>query len=79
MPKRTADQDKHHRQGFNIGIVVAASILMSTHGAEVEAEELLHNVGLSTRAKAKAAGVDDYDLKILRPVFRHINNKRRPR
>lgn len=79
MPKRTADQDEHHRKGFNIGMVVAASICVSAHGAEVEAEEILNNVGLNTRAKAKAAGVDDYDLKILRPIFQHINNKRRPR
>jgi hypothetical protein len=71
MP-RTKEQDEWHRRGFNAGMAVAAGICVSAHGEEVVAEEILGAAGLNTHAKAKAAGVDNYDLRILRPVFAHM-------
>lgn len=72
MPKRTKDQDKHHKRGFDAGMIVAAAICVSAHGEEVVAEEILRCAGIDTRKEAKARGGDDYDLKILRPVFQHM-------
>lgn len=63
-----------HKRGFNTGMVVAAAICVSAHGEEVVAEEILRCAGLTTRKAAKAAGADDYDLKILRPVFAQMKS-----
>lgn len=72
MTKRTADQDKLHKRGFDAGMMVAAAICVSAHGEEVVAEEILRCAGITTRAEGKARGGDAYDLKILRPVFQHM-------
>jgi hypothetical protein len=73
---RTKEQDKHHREGFHAGLVVAAAICVSAHDEQVVAEEILLSAGLDTRAKAKKKGADDYDLDILKPVFAFIKQKR---
>jgi hypothetical protein len=76
---RTKDQDKWHERGFAAGTAVAAAIIVKVWGDEVQAEEVMASAGLGSRAKCKALGVDDYDLKILRPVFQSINRKVRER
>lgn len=76
MPKRTEDQDKHHARGFAAGMAVAAAIAAGTMGDDVTAEEILGANNMTTRAKAKRMGADDYDLDILKPVFAHMRATR---
>ena len=76
MTKRTKEQDLWHKRGFAAGIAVACSTMVGTWGEEVPAEEILGGAGLDTRAKMTALGVDDYDLKILRPVFKTLRERR---
>lgn len=79
MSRRTKEQDDWHKRGFATGIAVACSTMVNIWGEEVAAEEILSGAGLTTRAKMKALGVDDYDLDILRPVFKTIRARRPPR
>lgn len=74
---RTAEQDKWHAKGFAAGIAVAAAIAAGTMGDEVTAEEILGAANMTTRAKGKSMGADDYDLKILAPVFKHMRVTRK--
>lgn len=76
MPKRTKDQDLWHKRGFAQGIAVACSTMFGTWGDEVPVEEILSGAGLDTRAKMKTLGVDDYDLDILKPIFRTLREHR---
>lgn len=73
---RTKQQDLWHKRGFAHGIAVACSTMVDVWGEEVAAEEILRGAGLDTRAKMKALGVDDYDLKRLAPVFKTLRAKR---
>lgn len=75
MTGRTKEQDEWHKRGFAHGIAVACSTLVGTWGDEVPAEEILRGAGLCTRAKMKRLGVDDYDLDILRPIFKTLARK----
>jgi hypothetical protein len=77
MP-RTKEQDLWHKRGFAHGIAVACSTLLGTWGDEVPVEEILTGAGLDTRAKMKRLGVEDYDLDVLKPVFKTLR-RRRPR
>jgi hypothetical protein len=74
---RTKEQDRWHQQGFAQGIAVACSTMFGTWGEEVAVEEILSGAGLDTRAKMKALGVDDYDIDILKPVFKTLRDRRR--
>lgn len=74
--KRTKEQDRHHKEGFNAGIAVAAAICVSAHGEDTMAEEILLANNMDSSAKAKRMGADAYDLDILKPVFAHIRAKR---
>jgi hypothetical protein len=77
---RTKDQDLWHERGFAHGIAVACSTMYGTWGESVAVEEILVGAKLDTRAKMKRLGVDDYDLKILAPVFKTLHvQKRRTR
>lgn len=73
--RRTKEQDYWHERGFASGIAVACAIMVGTWGEEVAAEEILGSAGLTTRAKMKALGVDDYDLDQLKPVFATLRRK----
>lgn len=77
--QRTKEQDRWHERGFAAGTAVAAAIIVNVWGDTVQAEEIMASAGLGSRAKCKALGVADYDLKILRPVFQSINRKARKR
>lgn len=58
-----------------VGIVIAAGIVMSGHGEDTIAEDLLRAAGVTSAEKAKAVGVDDYDIEILAPVFAALSRK----
>lgn len=75
--KRTKEQDLWHERGFAQGIAVACSTIVGVWGDEVQAEEILGGAKLETRAKMKRLGVDDYDLEILKPIFKILRRKRR--
>lgn len=66
---------------FNSGIVYAAGWLVSAHGEDGLAEELLLSADLTTAAACRKAGGEDYDIGHLRTVFHSIrtreNNLRR--
>ena len=72
---RTKEQDRWHERGFAAGIAVACAILYGTFGEEVATKEILGASGLVTAAKMRRLGVDDYDIKILRPVFKTLRGK----
>jgi len=74
---RTKEQDKWHERGFAHGIAVACSTLYGTWGESVAVEEILSGAGLDTHTKMKKLGVDDYDLKILAPVFKTMREHKR--
>jgi hypothetical protein len=76
MARRTKEQDLWHERGFASGIAVACSTMVGVWGEEVAAEEILRAAGLTTRAKMKVLGVDNYDLDILRPIFKAIRDGR---
>lgn len=67
MSKKTSEYER----GVIVGIALACSIAQSSHDCPVILGEVLSATGLDRR-KMKAAGVEDYDLKILRPVFHEI-------
>lgn len=64
---RMSDYDR----GMIVGIGLACSIVMRSHDHPVACAEVLGACGLN-RAKLKRAGLDDYDLVALRPVFREM-------
>jgi hypothetical protein len=76
MTKRTKEQDLWHHRGFAAGIAVACSTIFGVWGESVAVEEILGGANLTTRAKMKALGVDNYDLDILRPVFKRLREHR---
>jgi hypothetical protein len=78
MGERTPEQDRWHKRGFAHGIAVACSTMFGTWGEDVAVEEILTGAGLTTRAKMKKLGVDDYDLEILAPIFKNLRRKKRP-
>lgn len=73
---RTKDQNLWHERGFAAGIAVACSTMFGVWGESVACEEILRSAGLDTRAKMKALGVDNYDLDILKPVFKTLREHR---
>lgn len=75
--QRTREQDLWHKRGFAHGIAVACSTMYGTWGESVAVEEILGGANLETRAKMKALGVDNYDLDILRPVFKTLRERRK--
>lgn len=76
---RKTEQDKWHHRGFAAGIAVACAIMVDVWGEEVQAEEIMSGAGLTTRAKMKALGVDEYDLERLKPVFKTLASRRKRR
>jgi hypothetical protein len=76
MTRRTKEQDLWHKRGFAAGIAVACSTMFGVWGESVACEEILRGAGLDTRAKIKALGVDNYDLDILRPVFKTLRERK---
>ena len=69
MAKKMSDYDR----GVIIGIGLACSIAQSSHDVPVVVEEVLRAACLDRR-KLKRAGLDDHDLKILKPVFAQMKD-----
>lgn len=67
-----AEIKKAEDRGFARGVAIACGIIQSSHDCPVEISEALMATGFDTRAKLKKAGAEDYDLKLLRPVFAEI-------
>lgn len=67
MPKKINEFDR----GVIVGVGLACSIIQSSHNQPVACAEAIGACALN-RAKLKRAGLDDYDLKILRPVFKEL-------
>ncbi len=57
--------------GFVQGVAISLSIIQSSFDQPRMCAEVLKANNLDRR-KMKRAGVDDYDLKILRPVFAEL-------
>lgn len=55
-----------------VGMVLAASQIVASHGEEVMATEILQAAGVETEASIRALGVEDYDINILRPVLKEM-------
>ena len=70
MPKKKmSDYDR----GMIVGIGLACSIIQNNIDQPRGIAECL-NACCLTRRQLKRAGVEDYDLKILRPVFRELHS-----
>lgn len=67
---------KAEARGFARGVAVACGIIQSSHDEPVVLSEVLMATDFDTRAKLKAAGAEDYDLKLLRPVFAECKMRR---
>lgn len=52
-------------KAFNQGYACAISCIVKGHGEDTGTREALEANGIETFAKAKAAGVDEYDLNVL--------------
>ena len=76
MTGRSVAQNLWHKRGFAAGIAVACSTMFGVWGESVACEEILRAADLDTRAKMKVLDVDDYDLDILRPVFKTLREAR---
>ncbi len=59
------------------GMVIAAGIIVSAFDCPVEAEEILRAAGITTQRAARKIGVDDYDIGLLKNVFRSMNQRTR--
>ena len=59
---------------FNHGYLLAISTMLHQHDEPVMAEDALRDSGL-TWAGVKKLGLDDFDLKLLRPVFKDMERK----
>ena len=62
---------------FQAGYVCALPCIVTGHGSDVAIEEALSACGLDTVAKMRKAGVDDYDIKILKPTLKYIRDRKR--
>ena len=54
---------------FNHGMIIAASHVMSGHGQDTIAKEILAMAGITTVENLREAGMEDYDIDILSPLF----------
>ena len=59
------------KRGFIVGVGIACSTIQSAHDQPTAISEALLACNLDHR-ELKAAGLDDYDLEILRPVFKEL-------
>jgi len=75
----SAENDLWHQRGFACGIAVACATMVDVWGEQVAVEEILAGAGLTTRAKMKALGVDNYDLDRLKPIFTIFSRRAKPR
>lgn len=71
-----ADQMPASRSNaVGVGMAIAAGIIMSCWGDEVQAEEILGAAGLTTVAAMRASGVETYDIRLCLPVLRTFRER----
>ncbi|MEO1908770.1 MAG: hypothetical protein ABGX08_17285 [Citromicrobium sp.] len=70
----SGDARERDKNAFNHGYLVAISTMLHQHDEPVMAEDALRDSGLQWQA-VKALGLDEFDLKVLRPVFRDMERK----
>lgn len=63
--------------GWQAGIVYAAGWLASAHGEDGLAEELLESADLTTAAKCRQAGAEEYDIQNCRGPLSYIAQRKR--
>jgi hypothetical protein len=63
-------------RGFARGVAVACGIIQSSHDQPTLCAEVLRACNFETRAKLKAAGAEEYDLRLLKPVFAEIRGRK---
>lgn len=68
----TDAQRKLYDRGFASGVAVSLGIIQSCFDNPRACAEVLRACDYNTRAKLKRAGADDYDLKLLRQVFKEM-------
>lgn len=66
------------KDAFTRGYLIAVSTMMHQHGEDVIAEDCLGELG-ETEGVLKRLGMDDFDAKPLRKLFREISRKSRYR
>ena len=77
MARLSAKERAAFDRGFANGVAVACGIIQSCFDRPGMCAEALVACGYETRAKLKKAGVQDYDLKLLRLVFAEIRMHKR--
>lgn len=65
---------EREKRAFNHGYLIAVSTMLHQHDEPVMAEDALRDSGLRWDT-VKKLGLDEFDLKVLRPVFREIERK----
>lgn len=65
---------EREKRAFNHGYLIAVSTMLHQHDEPVMAEDALRDAGLQWDT-VKKLGLDEFDLKVLRPVFREIERK----
>ena len=73
MPKRKAKKDR----AWDVGYACACAEIIRTHDQPTIAEDVYESNFL-TVSQLRAAGVDEYDIKVLKPIIREIERKRNP-
>ncbi len=61
-------------QEFVAGYALAVANIMHTHGDDTIAEDVLNEGGI-TLAQVKSLGLTEFDMKVLRKLFREIARK----
>jgi hypothetical protein len=65
--------------GFEAGIVYAAGWLAQAHGEDSLAEELLESADLTTAARCRKAGAEEYDIQNCKAPLSYIAQRARNR
>jgi hypothetical protein len=61
---------------FLQGYACAVACIVKGHGDSTETREALISAGLTSRKKLQAAGIEEYDYKILLPLVDAISSER---
>jgi hypothetical protein len=67
------------QNAIGVGMAIAAGIIVSSWGDDVQAEEILGAACLTTVKALREAGVDWYDIRLLVPVLRTFRDRERSR
>jgi hypothetical protein len=67
-------KNTNRMKGFTQGYACAVATLMQNYGESTYVEELIGAGGLTLKV-CKENDVDDYDMKILRPILKKMEDK----